>query len=120
MIKESHKYKGRMAIDVAGELNMEIDDFLDDLFDTGYYCCHKCGEIVDVEQLGDKLADQCNKCESKKRFLKAGDKVVVEHAEFKVNERQMFEHPFIGDSTIWHDGLEVSRDEETGQLYVEE
>ena len=60
------KYKGRIATDVAKELNMDIDDFLDTIFDKGYYCCPKCGEIVDIEQLGNTVSGQCDKCRANK------------------------------------------------------
>ena len=63
MIKEAYKYRKRLATEVAKELGMEIDDFLDDLFDAGYYCCPKCGEIVDIEQQDNNLNKKCDKCE---------------------------------------------------------
>ena len=66
MIKEPWKYRSRLATEVAKELKMEIDDFLDELNDAGYYCCPKCGEIVNVEELGNDLDKPCDKCRMKK------------------------------------------------------
>lgn len=62
---DAWKYKGRKATDVARELDMDIDDFLDAIFTKGYYCCPKCGEIVDVEQLGNDLECPCDNCSCK-------------------------------------------------------
>ena len=59
-------YKGRLAPDVAKELGMEIDNFLDEMFDSGYYYCSHCGEIVDVEQVGTSLNEPCDKCKKGK------------------------------------------------------
>jgi len=62
MIKNPAQYKGRMAPDVAKELGMEIDDFLDELLAVDYYHCPTCGLIVDIKEVGDELNDPCNKC----------------------------------------------------------
>jgi len=64
-IKDIHKYKGRMASDVAKELRMDIDDFLDDIWDRGYYVCSKCGLVVNEYEL-DELDDPCYKCRENK------------------------------------------------------
>ena len=66
MINEAYKYKGRNAKEVADELSVSIDFLLDELNDSGYYCCCKCGRIFDVEQLGNDLDNPCDDCRVKK------------------------------------------------------
>lgn len=61
-IKNPSQYKGRIAPDVAKELGMNIDDFLDELWPLGYYHCPVCGKIVDIEEVGDELETPCNRC----------------------------------------------------------
>ena len=54
-----------------------------------------------------------------KQFLKDGDEVVADFVNFIIDERHMLINPMIKDATLWHDGEEVHRDEETEQLYIE-
>ena len=51
-----------MPPDVAKELGIDIDIFLDSLIEKGYYHCPKCGKIVNIEEVGDELETPCNKC----------------------------------------------------------
>lgn len=67
---EAYKYKGQKAKEVAKNLNMDMDDFLDVIFEQGYYYCQKCREIVDIEQIylddDHALDGLCDKCKKKK------------------------------------------------------
>lgn len=54
------------ADELAKSLGMNIDDFLDELVDRGYYVCSKCGLIVNIDELGDELEEPCNECKNKK------------------------------------------------------
>jgi hypothetical protein len=61
-VKNPSEILGRMAPDVAKELNIDIDVFLDELWPLGYYHCPKCGKIVNIEEVGETLDEPCNKC----------------------------------------------------------
>jgi len=54
-----------------------------------------------------------------KQFLKEGDEMVADFVSFTMNEKHMLINPMIGEATLWHDGVEVHRDEASEQLYIE-
>ena len=54
-----------------------------------------------------------------KQFLKEGDEVVADFVEFIIDERHMLTNPMVRDATLWHNGVEVHRDEKTEQFYIE-
>jgi hypothetical protein len=61
-IENPSQYVGRIPPDVAKELGVDIDDFLDEIHDQGYYYCPKCGKIVSSEELEDDYENPCNAC----------------------------------------------------------
>ena len=51
IIKDVSKYIGMNGRDVADELRMDMDDFLDEIFVLDYYVCRTCGRIMKTEDI---------------------------------------------------------------------
>jgi len=61
-VNNPEQYIDQKPPDIAKQLGIDIDDFLDSIFEQNYYYCSICGKIRDIEELGNNLESPCNKC----------------------------------------------------------
>lgn len=92
MIKNPRQYLGRIAPEVAKELGMEIDAFLDDLFDSDYYHCPKCGQIVNLDEQDWDIDKPCEICKARKKLIGRNSPEVFKEKGYADNLEELQEY----------------------------
>jgi len=63
MIKNIKQHIGKNCHKVCSDLKLDIDDFLDELFDHDLYVCVGCGKIVSIKDIVKFETGMCIGCE---------------------------------------------------------